>query len=554
MHASLRLLALGALTLTGLGATEPAAFHQVSTAAEPMATGKFAPTWESLGQYETPAWFRDAKFGIWAHWGPQCEPEQGDWYARHMYLEGAPQWGNDVSKFHREHYGHPSVFGFKDVIHRWKAEHWDPDKLVALYKRAGAQYFFALANHHDNFDLWDSKYQPWNSVAIGPQKNLIAGWAKAARANGLKFGVSVHAAHAWSWYEVAQSADKAGPFAGVPYDGKLTKADGKGQWWEGLDPQDLYEQRHPPSPNFAESGSIHARWDWGNGATVPDPAYCEKFYDRTVDLINKYQPDLIYFDDTALPLWPISDAGLKIAAHFYNTNMQAHGGKLEAVLFGKILNEQQRHCMVWDIERGQSNVIEPQPWQTDTCIGGWHYDRSLFEQHRYKSTKTVIQTLADVVSKNGNLLLNVPVRGDGTIDDDELAVVEGIAAWMEVNQECIFGTRPWKVFGEGPASEGAPITAQGFNEGKGKPFTAADVRFTIKGDTLYVISLGRPTEPLAIKSLGKSAGLLDRTPAKVEQLGAPGSITWAQNDSALTITPAASATDTPATVFKITFL
>ena len=530
----------------------PLPFRVVDTSHEPMQTGKFAPTWESLAQYETPEWFRDAKFGIWAHWGPQCEPEQGDWYARHMYLEKLPNWAAKVNVTHRQNYGHPSQFGFKDVIHRWKAEKWDPDKLVALYKRAGAQYFFALANHHDNLDLWNSKYQPWNSVRVGPEKDLIAGWARAARANGLKFGVSVHAAHAWSWYEVAQGADQAGPFAGVPYDGKLTKADGKGTWWDGLDPQDLYEQRHAPSPGFQESSSLHARWDWDNGVTVPDAAYCERFYNRTADLINQYQPDLIYFDDTALPLWPISDAGLKLAAHFYNSNMKAHDGKLEAVLFGKVLNEQQRHCMAWDIERGQSNKIEPQPWQTDTCLGNWHYDRALYEKHGYKTIKTVIQTLADVVSKNGNLLLNVPVRGDGTIDDQELAVVEGIAAWMDVNKEAIFGTRPWKVFGEGPASAGAELTAQGFNEGKGKPFTAADVRFTTKDGTIYVISLGRPTEPLPINSLGKSAGLLTKDIAQIEMLGRTEAVTWNRSDDALVLNPVVALADTPAVVFKIT--
>ena len=148
----------------------------VSTAREPVAAGPFAPTWDSLRGYETPEWFRDAKFGIWAHWGPQCEPGMGDWYARHLYFEKGPAWGPNVTAFHRETYGHPSEAGFKDVIHRWKAENWNPDKLVALYKRAGAQYFFALANHHDNLDLWDSKYQPWNSVRVGPQKDLIAGW------------------------------------------------------------------------------------------------------------------------------------------------------------------------------------------------------------------------------------------------------------------------------------------------------------------------------------------------------------------------------------------
>ena len=190
----------------------------VNTAAEPIAPGKFQPTWDSLKQYQVPDWFRNAKFGIWAHWGPQCEPEDSDWYARNMYVQGHPQ-----NIFQVAHWGPPSQFGFKEVIHAWKAEKWDPEKLVALYKRTGAQYFVALGNHHDNFDLWDSAYQPWNSVKVGPQKDLIAGWAKAAHDQGLPFGVSLHAAHAWSWYELAQSSDKTGPLAGVPYDGKLTK-------------------------------------------------------------------------------------------------------------------------------------------------------------------------------------------------------------------------------------------------------------------------------------------------------------------------------------------
>ncbi len=198
----------------------------------PIAVGPFKPTWESLSsQYQTPDWFRDAKFGIWAHWGPQCEPEHGDWYARSMYIQGSSDY-----KSHLAEYGHPSTNGFKDVIHLWRAANFDPDKLLAFYRANGAKYFMALANHHDNFDNFNSKYQPWNSVAVGPHQDLIGGWAKAARKNGLRFGVSVHASHAWSWYEPAQGSDKTGPLAGVPYDGKLTKADGKGLWWDGLDP------------------------------------------------------------------------------------------------------------------------------------------------------------------------------------------------------------------------------------------------------------------------------------------------------------------------------
>jgi alpha-L-fucosidase len=520
----------------------------ISANTEPMATGKFEPTWDSLKQYQVPEWFRDAKFGIWAHWGPQCEPEDGDWYARRMYLEGGGQY-----KYHLEHYGPQSQFGFKDVIHEFKAENWDPEKLMALYKRAGAQYFFALANHHDNFDMWDSKYQPWNSMNMGPKKDIIAGWAKAARDNGMRFGVSVHAAHAWTWYEPSQGADKNGPYAGVPYDGKMTKADGVGKWWEGYDPQDLYAQNHALSANAANPNAIHSQWNWGNGANIPDVAYCDKFYNRTVDLINRYQPDLVYFDDTALPLWPVSDAGLKIAAHLYNSNMKLHHGKLEAVIFGKILNEEQRKTMVWDIERGQSNVIEPLPWQTDTCIGDWHYSRYFYDHNAYKSPKTVIQMLADIVSKNGNLLLNVPVRGDGTIDEKEVAVVEGIADWMKPNSECIFGTRPWKVFGEGPASDSVvALSGQGFNEGRGKPLTAQDVRFTSKGNVLYAIVLGQPKESLSIKSLGKTIGLLDKQIESIRVLGTDEKVAWRQEDAGLVVEPLQTKLSDSAVVFKIT--
>ena len=522
----------------------------VSTASEPMAKGKFAPTWESLRQYEVPEWFRDVKFGIWAHWGPQCQPGRGDWYARHLYLENGPAWGNNVTEFHRTTYGHPSKAGFKEVIREWKAEKWDPTKLVALYKRAGAQYFFALANHHDNFDLWDSKYQPWNSVRLGPKKDLVAGWAQAARANGLKFGVSVHAAHAWSWYEPAQGADKKGPLAGVPYDGKLTAADGKGTWWEGLDPQDLYEQRHTPSPNFDDPKTIHAQWEWSNGVTPPDQAYCDRFYNRTVDLIDKYRPDLIYFDDTALPLWPVSDAGLKIAAHFYNRNNQWRGD--DGMLFGKILETDQRDCMALDIERGRSHVIEPFPWQTDTCIGSWHYDDGMLAHHAYKSSRTVVHTLVDVVSKNGNLLLSVPLRGDGTPDDEEIAIVEGIAAWMEINQEAIHGTRPWKVMGEGPQMATTEASSgSNFNEDKVKPFTAEDVRFTKKGDTLYATVMGVPKTAVSIKSLGTAAGLLELPVASVTLLGSQEKITWTQTADALSIDAPRSIPNDIAVVFKI---
>lgn len=497
---------------------------------EKMQEGKYKPTWESLSQYnEAPEWFQNAKFGIWAHWGPQCQPEQGDWYARGMYDEGSSQY-----KWHVEHYGHPSVFGFKDVINDWKAEKWNPEQLVELYKKTGAQYFFAMGNHHDNMDLWDSKYQSWNSVNMGPKRDILAEWAKAAKKNKLPFGVSIHAAHAWTWYETAQRADKSGPYEGIPYDGKLTKEDGKGKWWEGYDPQDLYAQNHPLSKDSDKTSSIHGQWNWGNGADKPSEAYCENFYDRTIDMINKYNPDLVYFDDTALPLWPVSDVGLRITAHLYNKSLKENKGKQNAIVFGKVLTEDQKQAIVWDVEKGSPDQVQQKPWQTCTCIGSWHYQRSIYDNNGYKSAKTVINMLIDIVSKNGNLLLNIPIRGDGSIDDKEVIVLEGIAAWMNVNKEAIFDTRPWKIFGEGPVAETSnPIHGQGFNEGKHAPYTSEDIRFVAKKDILYAHVMSWPkNNSILVKSLSVNSKYYPNPVKQVEVLGI-GNVKFKQSSEGL---------------------
>jgi alpha-L-fucosidase len=504
---------------------------------EPVVPGKFEPTWQSLSQYETPQWYRDAKFGIWAHWGPQCQPEQGDWYARGMY-----EYGSNYNKWHVANYGHPSKVGFKEVIHDWKAQNWDPEKLVKLYKRAGAQYFFAMANHHDNLDLWNSKYQEWNSVRVGPKKDIVTGWANAAKKYDIPFGLSVHASHAWTFYEPSQRADTSGVFKGIPYDGKLTKADGKGTWWEGLDPQELYAQNHELSKGWS--------WEWGPEASTPSQEYCEKFYNKTMELINKYNPDLIYFDDTALPLYPISDAGLKLASNYYNHNMATHHGKLEAVLFGKVLTNEQKKCMVWDVERGAPDKMQDLPWQTCSCIGDWHYNRWRYDANSYKSAKEVILMLVDIVSKNGNLLLNIPVRGDGSIDDREVTVLEGIAAWMDINKESIFGTRPWKVFGEGTTAESSnPIKVQGFNEGKVK-YSDKDIRFNQKGNIIYATIMGVPTGDIHIKMLGsKNEKVKIRN---IEMLGSKEKLSWNQNTDSLEINKPKTIPNEIAVVLKIT--
>ena len=512
---------------------EKAIIVRVGTSREPIQKGKYKPTWESLSDYECPAWFRDAKFGIWAHWGPQCQPEYGDWFARRMYEQGS-----DAYTFSKEARNPQKDFGFKDWIREWKAERWDPERLVKLYQDCGARYFFALANHHDNFDLWDSKYQPWNAVSLGPQKNIIAGWAAACRKLGMPLGLSVHAAHAWTWYETARGADTSGTFKGQPYDGCLTKADGKGTWWDGLDPQDLYEQRHTRSKNNGE-------WDWNpTQVTLPDQAYCDRFYNRTMDLINKYDPSVVYFDDTVLPLYPFSDVGLQLTAHLYNKSMARNGGRNEVVVTGKVLKEWHKKALMWDVERGTPDRIQPQAWQTCTCIGSWHYDKRRFFDGTYKTAQAVIQTLVDVVSKNGNLLLSVPVKGDGTIDSLEYKVICEVGTWLKANGESIYGTRPWVIFGEGPAVDSPqPLKDQGFNEGK-VTFTSADIRYVTKGKTLYATTLcaPQPGSMVTLKAVKKAR--------RVSLLG-HGKVAFRQTKHGLSVTLPATLPNQIALVMKI---
>ena len=372
-----RLLAASTAALAG-------AYWRSPIEAAPGPNVEFAAHWDSLRQYVTPQWYRDAKFGIWAHWSAQCVPEQGDWYARDMYLQGDPQY-----EHHCKTYGHPSQVGFMEIDHQWRAERWNPDELMRLYKAAGAKYFVALANHHDNFDTFDSKHHAWNSVNVGPRKDIVGGWAKVARAHGLRFGVSNHSAHAWHWFQTAYGYDGEGPLAAVRYDAaKLSKADGQGKWWDGLDPQELYTGPNMVIPDGLRSASAVRRWHrdndslWNENPPPNNPRFVRNWFLRCQDLLEQYHPDLVYFDDTGLPL---GQAGLDIAAWYYNANRAWNGGRLDAVLNAKKLTDEQRPGLVEDIERGFSENIRPLPWQTDTCIGDWHYRRSLFEEHRYKS-------------------------------------------------------------------------------------------------------------------------------------------------------------------------
>jgi alpha-L-fucosidase len=472
--------------------------------------GPYKPTWDSLLEYDAPDWYRDAKFGIWAHWSPQCVPEAGDWYARNMYIEGQRQY-----KYQIEHYGPPSRFGYKDLCAQWTLLNWEPDELIARYKRAGAKLFIALANHHDGFDAWKSKHQPWNSAAIGPHRDVIGTWATAARNQGLRFGVTLHQARNWWWFQPSHGADKSGPLAGVAYDGDLAEVEGKDQWWQSLNPQRLYGVKHP--------------FD-----ALPDISYVKNFYDRTRDLIDQHNPDLLYFDNSLLPLgW----GGMNIGAYFYNNNLKTHGGKMEAVLNVKDVPDRLAKSVVADYERGLTSGIMKYPWQSETCIGGWHYDRALYEKPGeyggYLSPRDVIHWMIDTVSKNGTFILNVPGKPDGTIDSTEIAVLDGISSWMQVNGEAIYETRPWNIYGEGPNS----VKAGSFQGNSISKLGPKDIRFTRNkaNNVVYAIVLGWPTEAISVQSLGYSALTRPGKVAKVELLGTNTKVSWSQRADSLRV-------------------
>jgi alpha-L-fucosidase len=468
-----------------------------------------------LSKYEIPEWFRDAKFGIWAHWGPQSAIEAGDWYARNMYMQGS-----DQNIYHMETYGHPSKFGFKDTIPLWKAEQFDPAYLIGLYKKAGAKYFMSMGVHHDNFDMWNSTFQPWNAANKGPKKDIVGMWARAARDAGLKFAVSEHLWITYKWFSVSHGHDETGPYAGVPYD--------------GADPNNY--------SLYVDSDQIWAKSvDWSETGI---PLWWRRhWYMRIKDLVDKYQPDLLYTDG---PL-PFEEYGLNLIAHLYNLSAKKNGGKTEAVYTCKRADDAEQGLAVLDVERGIVNGIWPRPWQTDTCIGGWHYKRG----QEYKTPKTIIDMLVDIVSRNGNLMLNFPLPARGTLDLEELNVLAEITKWMSVNSQGIHGSRPWKILGEGPALDAAANTPA-FNENKRKDLTAADVRFTTKGDTLYAFVMGWPEFQTVIRPLATNTALRVGKIQNVELLGFDGKLDWSQDSSGLKVMMPAQKPCDYAIVFKVT--
>jgi alpha-L-fucosidase len=431
--------------------------------------GPFDPTFESLRTYECPEWFRDAKLGIWSHWGAQSVPMYGDWYARNMYCEGSDQY-----RYHIRHYGHPSRFGYKDLVQLWKAEKFDPDSLMDLYVDAGAKYFVAQAMHHDHFFNYDSKIHKWNSVNMGPKKDIVALWKAAAVKKGLPFGFSEHLGATFSWWRWNKGSDKEGAYKGVPYDGNDSAY------------EDLYlpnREHYDPNQKFDDLDPWFSPNKWWH----------KRWFDIICELIDLYQPDFLYTDG-GLPFGDnMYEVGLNAVAHLYNTSAANHNGKNYAVYTQKDRRQEIYSVGVLDIERSQSHNIKPKPWQTDTCLGDWFYNvRSV-----YKKPGHVIEILIDIISKNGNLLLNIPQKPDGTIDDECTYTLKEMAKWIGVCGEGVYGTRPFRVAGEGYSQ----VHIEGFRE-DAVNWTSSDFRFTTKGNTIYAFQMRWPDDNrTVIKSL-----------------------------------------------------
>jgi alpha-L-fucosidase len=455
----------------------------------PIAEGPYKPENQSLEQYQYPDWFRDAKLGFWAHWGPQAVPRQGDWYAKRMYQEK-----DNAYKWHLAHYGHPSEFGYKDIIPLWKAEKWNPDQLMELYKKAGAKYFVSMGTHHDNFFLWDSKIHEWNAVKMGPKKDVVALWQQAAKKQGMKFGVSEHLGASFTWFQAAHLSDKEGPKAGVPYD--------------GADPKysTLYHAATTPDDKAWLTNNLVFQIEW---------------FSSIKELIDNYHPDLLYSDSQM----PFENVGRSLVAHYYNQDAVKNNGVPQVVYTCK---QASGGKWVQDVERGVLDTVSPYPWQTDTSIGDWYYRTG----QRYKTANEVIQMLVDIVSKNGNLLINVVQTPEGDLEPDMLNILDGIGTWMAANSEGIYGTRPWKTYGE-KSPEQKAFKPGRFDENY--KFNAKDIRFTTKDGYLYAYCLGTPTADVVIKYLAKGSKFESAPVASVKMLGSDQKIRFTQNETGLVI-------------------
>ena len=475
----------------------------------PVAAGPYTPDWKALGlAYSTPEWWRDAKFGAWAHWDPQSMPEQGDWYAYHMYEQGSADFNYQTS-----HFGDPSVYGYKDICKNWVIDQWDPASLMNLYVQMGAKFFMAMGSHHDNFACYDSAFQPWNSVRVGVKQDLVATWEPLARKAGLRFGIGFHntPARTWGqWTPIRYTSDAKGP-----YDALQTILDGKGKWWEGMDPVDLYGYKHAT--------------DCSNSQCNNSP-YGTQFMYRVDEAIDKFHPDVVYFDDHAgdsqVDLgvhMGLGSIAATILANYYNKSLAWNQGKMDVVMNMKGVGGQYdsfqtnealvpfaERALVRSTEAVTEANISAYPFQTELNIQGanWHY----LTGAGYTDAATLVTTLMQNVSRNGSLLLNLTQHARGTLDPQCTQIAQDIGAWLKVSGEAVYASRPFEVSGD------------------------ATVLYTRNTGNVYATLLGWNGGAITLKALSSGGATLGKV-SKVELLGSTVAMTFAQNAQGLTVTP-----------------
>jgi alpha-L-fucosidase len=450
--------------------------------------GPFKADWKSLENFQVPAWYIDGKFGIFIHWGAYSVPAFGnEWYPRNMYVAGSKEF-----KHHVETYGPQSRFGYKDFLPMFKAEKFDAAAWAKLLRESGAKYVVPVAEHHDGFPMYDYDFTEWSAAKMGPKRDVLGELAQAIRKEGLVCGASSHRVEHWWFFD-----------AGMKFDSDVRDPRYAAFYGPAKDQKAAEDQREPPTREFLE--------DW---------------LVRSCQIVDKYQPQLIWFDWwIAQP--PVHPYLRKFAAYYYNRgvewkkgvaiNYKKHGGESFPDSAG-----------VLDIERGQLAVIRPYFWQTDTSVSknSWGYVKN----QDYKTVDSLVDDLVDIVSKNGALLLNIGPKPDGTIPEPEQEMLLEIGRWLKVNGASIYGTRPWRVYGEGPTR----VVEGPFADTKRKPFTGEDIRFTTRGDILYAIALAWPDSgKLVIKSLGGGA---NKTKVKdVSLLGYSGTLEWKQTARGLEV-------------------
>jgi alpha-L-fucosidase len=462
-----------------------------------IAAGPFQASWATLETHPTPEWYRDAKFGIFIHWGVYSVPAFGDeWYPRNMYLEASP-----VFRHHVQTYGPQSRFGYKDFIPRFTAARFQAPRWAELFRKAGAKYVVPVAEHHDGFPMYDCTFTEWSAAKMGPKRDIIGELAAAVRHEGLHFGASSHRAEHWWFFD-----------GGMKFD-----SDVRDPRYAGL--------YGPAKPEKSQ----------------PDAAYLNDWIARVTEIVDKYQPELVWFD-----WWieqPVFEPYLrKFAAFYYDRGIQWKRGV--AINYKK--KSFPERAAVLDIERGQLDTLRPLFWQTDTSISkkSWGY----IEGDELRTADSLVGELVDIVSKNGALLLNIGPRPDGTIPEGEEKVLLEIGQWLAVNGEAIYGTRPWKVYGEGPTK----VVGGSFKDTAGSPFGGEDIRFTAKGETLYAVALAWPeNRRLVIKSLAAGAGLTKREINKVELVGSHARLKWVRNADGLNVELPAEKPCNYAYAFKI---